>query len=70
MNTNAKSYLVLGEVEDVDKTIEEMNKVTVEDIKKCLQDYFVIKKSSIALVGDIPENEIKALKKEWRTGNE
>ena len=70
MNTNAKSFLVLGEVEDVDRTIEEMNKVTVEDIKKCLKDYFVISESSIALVGDIPDNEIKALKREWRTRNE
>ena len=44
-----------------------MNNVTVDEIKKCLQEYLDINKCSIALVGDVPENEIKALKKEWRT---
>lgn len=67
MNSNAKSYLVLGRVEDIDSTIEQMNNVTVDEIKKCLQEYLDINKCSIALVGDVPENEIKALKKEWRT---
>ena len=67
MNSNAKSYLVLGRVEDIDSTIEQMNNVTVDEIKQCLQEYLDISKCSIALVGDVPENEIKALKKEWRT---
>lgn len=70
MNSNAKSYHVLGRVEDIDDTIEQMNRVTVDDINQCLKKYLDINQCSIALVGDIPEEEVKALKKEWRTRHE
>lgn len=70
MNSNAKSYHVLGRVEDIDDTIEQMNRVTVDEINQCLKKYLDINRCSIALVGDVPEEEIKALKKEWRTRHE
>lgn len=67
MNSNAKSYMVLGYVEDIDSTIEQLCSVTVEQVNQCLKDYLNVNECSISLVGDISDNEIKALKKEWRT---
>ncbi len=66
MNSNAKSYMVLGRVEDLDETIDMINRTTKKDIDKCLNEYLDINKCSLALIGDLNDNNIKALKKIWR----
>lgn len=65
MNSNAKSYMVLNRVEDMDETIKMMSKVTTLDINQCLAEFFDINKCSLSLVGDLTDNDIKALKKIW-----
>ena len=67
MNSNSKTYMVLNRVEDMDETIEMMNKVTVDDISDCLEQFFDFKKCSLSLIGDLTDNDIKTLKKIWRT---
>lgn len=66
MNSNSKTYMVLDRVEDMDETIEMMNNVTVKDINDCLDEFFDFDKCSLSLIGDLTDNDIKALKKIWR----
>ncbi len=66
MNSNSKSYMVLNRVEDMDETIEMMNKVTVKDISDCLEKYFDFNSCSISLIGDLTDYDIKTLKKNWK----
>lgn len=65
MNSNAKSYMVLGRVEDLDETIDMICKTTKKDIDKCLKEYLDINKCSLALIGDLNDSSIKTLKKIW-----
>lgn len=66
MNSNAKSYMVLGRVEDLDETIDMINKTTKKDIDKCLKEYLDINKCSLALIGDLNVSSIKTIKNIWR----
>lgn len=70
MNSNAKSYNVLGKVENIDDTINQINKVTVEEINECLKKYLDVNNMSIALIGDVTDEDIRILKKEWRKRHE
>ena len=65
MNSNAKSFLMLNRVEEIDEIIEKNNRVTVKEIKECLNKYLDVSKCSVCLIGDIPKEEINNLKKEW-----
>ncbi|MGN0374182.1 MAG: M16 family metallopeptidase [Butyrivibrio sp.] len=65
MNSNAKSYMVLGRVEDMDETLSKMDEVTVEDINTCLEEYFDPDDCSMAVIGDLSDDDIKALRKIW-----
>ena len=67
MNSNAKSYMTLGYVEDIDTTINELCNVTIEDVNDCLREYLDLSKCSVSVIGDVPDSEINILKKEWRT---
>ena len=58
--------MVLNRVEDMDETIEMMNKVTVKDISDCLEKYFDFNSCSISLIGDLTDYDIKTLKKNWK----
>lgn len=66
MNSNAKSYMVLGRVEDLDETIDMINKTAKKDVDKCLKEYLDINKCSLALIGDLNDSSIKTIKNIWR----
>ena len=66
MNSNSKTYMVLNRVEDMDETIEMINKVTVKDISDCLEEFFNFSECSLSLIGDLTDNDIKTLKKIWK----
>lgn len=65
MNSNAKSFLMLGRVEEIDEVIENNNRVTVKDIEQCLIKYLDVSRCSVCLIGDIDKEQEKLLKKEW-----
>ncbi len=65
MNSNAKSYMVLGRVEPLDETLDMISSTTKKDIDKCLKEYLDVNKCSLALIGDLNDNSIKTLKKIW-----
>lgn len=68
MNANAKSYMTLGYVEDLDAILECIHKVTLEDIHTSIEKYMKIDTCSISLVGNTTEAQGKELKKYWEQG--
>ena len=65
MSSNAKSYMNTMTIETMDETIENINKVSIEKIKSCLNKYFDLSQSSISLVGDIDSAHISKIKTKW-----
>ena len=53
MNRMANSYLLYKEIKDLDEILEQIEKITVEDIKKAAQNMFDKKYYSKTILGNI-----------------
>ncbi len=66
MNSNAKSYMILGRTEEMDETIDKVNAVSEETINNCIHKYLNIDNCSMSVVGDTKHIDITQLKKTWK----
>ena len=57
MNNNARHLIYMGRIVTVDETLEEIQKVTIEDMMQYLETYCKPDLQSITLIGNPGENE-------------
>lgn len=67
MNSNGKSMMYRGKITPLSETIKRVKSTTSENIQKYIDSYFVNEKSSISLVGNLEEIDLKGIEKTWRT---
>lgn len=61
MNANGKAMLHRGRVSTLDELIEGIDRVGLKDVKHFAEHYMVIENSSLSLVGNIKEHNMKAV---------
>lgn len=53
MNSNAKSLMFYNKIYTFKDSMKAINDVTIESVNKCIRDYFVIDKMSVAIAGKV-----------------
>lgn len=53
MNCNAKSLMFYDKIYTFKDSMKAINEVTIESVNKCIKDYFVIEKMSVAIAGKV-----------------
>jgi predicted Zn-dependent peptidase len=66
MNSNGRSYLSRQRVVSIEETISCLEQVSMQNVKTFMRQYLNPKESSISLVGNITQVDMKSLKKIWQ----
>lgn len=53
MNSNAKSIMFYNKIYTFKDSMKAINDVTIESVNKCIRDYLVIDKMSVAIAGKV-----------------
>lgn len=66
MNSNGKSMINRGKTVSIDEIVEKVNKTTVKDIRMYLNKYFEANTSSLSIVGNLNEIDLKGIEDKWK----